>query len=222
MAESAQDPTKERTSVVESGVADPAPLGLAAFALTTFAFSVVNAGLLGEPAINHFVPLALIYGGLVQLIAGLWEFRNENTFASTGFCSYGAFWIALGILEIFARQLGIAEEQVPIALAWTFTAWAIFTLYMWLASWGINVALGIVFTLLLATFILLADRHRVYRIDGDPPDGRLGRYRHGYSRLVRLGGGRAKRHLRTDDPARRACCRRRPLEKRYTCSLRRR
>ena len=84
---------------------------------------VVNAGLLGEPAINHFVPLALIYGGLVQLIAGLWEFRNQNTFASTGFCSYGAFWIALGILEIFARQLGIAEEQVPIALAWTFAAW---------------------------------------------------------------------------------------------------
>ncbi len=156
MAEPEQDLTKERTSVVESGVADPAPLGLAAFALTTFAFSIVNAGLLGEPAINHFIPLALIYGGLVQLIAGLWEFRNQNTFASTGFCSYGAFWIALGILEIFARQLGIEEEQVPLALAWTFTAWAIFTLYMWLASWGVNAALGIVFTLLLATFILLA------------------------------------------------------------------
>ena len=156
MADPALDPTSGITSVVVSRLPDPAPLGLPAFALTAFAFSVVIAGLLGDPAIHHFVPLALIYGGLVQLIAGLWEFRNENTFASTGFCSYGAFWIALGILEIFARQLGIAEEQVPIALAWTFTAWAIFTLYMWLASWGINVALGIVFTLLLATFILLA------------------------------------------------------------------
>jgi len=141
---------------VESGVADPAPLGLAAFALTTFAFSIANAGLVGEAAINHFVPLALIYGGLAQFIAGMWEFRNQNTFASTGFTSYGAFWIALGILEIFARQLGIAEEQVPVALAWTFTAWAIFTLYMWIGSWGVNAALGIVFTLLLATFILLA------------------------------------------------------------------
>lgn len=156
MAEPHQDPTKERTSVVESGVADPAPLGLAAFALTTFAFSIANAGLVGEAAINHFVPLALIYGGLAQFIAGMWEFRNQNTFASTGFTSYGAFWIALGILEIFARQLGIAEEQVPVALAWTFTAWAIFTLYMWIGSWGVNAALGIVFTLLLATFILLA------------------------------------------------------------------
>lgn len=156
MAEPHQDPTKEGTSVVESGVADPAPLGLAAFALTTFAFSIANAGLVGEAAINHFVPLALIYGGLAQFIAGMWEFRNQNTFASTGFTSYGAFWIALGILEIFARQLGIAEEQVPVALAWTFTAWAIFTLYMWIGSWGVNAALGIVFTLLLATFILLA------------------------------------------------------------------
>jgi succinate-acetate transporter protein len=156
VAEPEQDVIKERTSVVESGVADPAPLGLAAFALTTFAFSIANAGLVGEAAINHFVPLALIYGGLAQFIAGMWEFRNQNTFASTGFTSYGAFWIALGILEIFARQLGIAEEQVPVALAWTFTAWAIFTLYMWIGSWGVNAALGIVFTLLLATFILLA------------------------------------------------------------------
>ena len=156
MAEPEQDITKERTSVVESGVADPAPLGLAAFALTTFAFSIVNAGFLGEPAVNLFIPLALIYGGLAQFIAGMWEFRNQNTFAATGFTSYGAFWIALGIVEVFSLQLGIAEEQVPIALAWTFTAWAIFTVYMWLASWGVNAALGIVFTLLLATFILLA------------------------------------------------------------------
>ena len=156
MAQPEQDLTKEGTSVVESGVADLAPLGLAAFALTTFAFSVVNAGFLGENAVNHFIPLALIYGGLAQFVAGMWEFRNQNTFASTAFTSYGAFWIALGILEIFGRQLGIATEQLPIALAWTFTAWAIFTLYMWLGSWGVNAALGIVFTLLLATFILLA------------------------------------------------------------------
>lgn len=156
MAEREQDLTKERTSVVESGVADPAPLGLAAFALTTFAFSVVNAGLLGEEAVNHFIPLALIYGGLAQFVAGMWEFRNQNTFAATGFTSYGAFWIALGILEIFGRQLGIAEEQLPVALAWTFLAWAIFTLYMWLGSWGVNAALGVTFTLLLATFILLS------------------------------------------------------------------
>jgi len=148
--------SEQRTSVVEQGIADPGPLGLAAFALTTFAFSIVNAGFLGEPAVNLFIPLALIYGGLAQFIAGMWEFRNQNIFAATAFTSYGAFWIALGTVEVFALQLGIAEAQVPIALAWTFTAWAIFTLYMWLASWAVHAALGIVFTLLLATFILLA------------------------------------------------------------------
>ncbi len=80
----------------EPKVADPAPLGLAALALATFAFSVVNAGLLGEEAVNHFIPLALIYGGLAQFIAGMWEFRSQNTFAATDFTSYGAFWMTLG------------------------------------------------------------------------------------------------------------------------------
>jgi uncharacterized protein len=147
---------EQRTSVVEQGIADPGPLGLAAFALTTFAFSIVNAGFLGEPAVNFFIPLALFYGGLAQFIAGMWEFRNQNIFAATAFTSYGAFWIALGTVEVFALQFGIAPEQLPIALAWTFVAWAIFTLYMWLGSWAVHAALGIVFTLLLATFILLA------------------------------------------------------------------
>lgn len=150
-----QDLTKERTSVVEPGVADPAPLGLSAFALTTFAFSVALAGLVGDQVVNLFLPLALIYGGLAQLLAGMWEFKNQNTFAATAFSSYGAFWISFGILELFARQLGIAEEFAPVALAWFFLGWTIFTLFMWIGSWGVNTALGIVFTLLLATFILL-------------------------------------------------------------------
>jgi succinate-acetate transporter protein len=140
---------------VEPGVADPAPLGLSAFALTTFAFSVALAGFVGDPVVNLFLPLALIYGGLAQLLAGMWEFKNQNTFAATAFSSYGAFWISFGILEIFARQLGIAEEFAPIALAWFFLGWTIFTAFMWIGSWGVNAALGIVFTLLLATFILL-------------------------------------------------------------------
>lgn len=137
-------------------LADPAPLGLGAFALTTFVFSIANAGWLPEDAIRLFIPVALIYGGLAQFVAGLFEFRNMNIFGSTGFVSFGAFWIALGILELFARQFGIAEPVVPIALAWFFVAWAIFTAIMWIASWGVHTALGITFTLLLITFILLA------------------------------------------------------------------
>lgn len=155
MAEPEHDLTKEGTSVVEAGVADPAPLGLSAFALTTFAFSVALAGFVGDQVVNLFLPLALFYGGLAQLLAGMWEFKNQNTFAATAFTSYGAFWISFGVLELFARQLGIAEEFAPVALAWFFLGWTIFTLFMWIGSWGVNTALGIVFTLLLATFILL-------------------------------------------------------------------
>jgi uncharacterized protein len=155
VAEQEHDLTKERTSVVEPGVADPAPLGLSAFGVTTFAFSVALAGLVGDQVVNLFIPLALIYGGLAQLLAGMWEFKNQNTFAATAFSSYGAFWISFGILELFARQLGIAEEFAPVALAWFFLAWTIFTFYMWIASWGVNAALGITFTVLLVVLILL-------------------------------------------------------------------
>ncbi|MCA1728663.1 MAG: acetate uptake transporter, partial [Actinobacteria bacterium] len=89
-------------------LADPAPLGLGAFALTTFLFSVANAGLVPEDAIRFYIPVALFYGGLAQLIAGLFEFRNHNIFGSTGFVSYGAFWIALGVFELFVRQFDLA------------------------------------------------------------------------------------------------------------------
>ena len=137
-------------------LADPAPLGLAAFALTTFAFSVANAGIIPEDSIRLFIPLAIFYGGLAQFVAGLFEFRNKNVFGATGFTSYGAFWMALGTVELLVRQFGVAEPIISYPVGWFFVAWAIFTAIMWLGSWGVHAALGITFTLLLATFILLA------------------------------------------------------------------
>jgi len=119
-------------------------------------FSIANAGIVPEDAIRLYIPLALVYGGLAQLIAGIFEFRNVNIFGSTAFVSYGAFWIALGILELFARQFGIAEAVVPVAVAWFFVSWTIFTAILWIGSWGVHAALGVTFTLLLATFALLA------------------------------------------------------------------
>jgi uncharacterized protein len=137
-------------------LADPAPLGLAAFALTTFAFSVANAGIIPEDSIRLFIPLAIFYGGLAQFVAGLFEFRNKNVFGATGFTSYGAFWMALGTVELLVRQFGVAEPIISYPVGWFFVAWAIFTAIMWLGSWGVHAALGITFTLLLATFILLS------------------------------------------------------------------
>ena len=145
----------------EPALSDPAPLGLAAFALTTFVFSLLNAGIIppGEgpenQIVNLYLPLALFYGGLAQLIAGLFEFRTGNTFAFTGFVSYGAFWISLAVLNIFARQFNIAPERLAEAQGWFFLAWAIFTAIMLIAAFGLNAGLITTFVLLLVTFVLL-------------------------------------------------------------------
>src|SRR5919112_213709 len=145
----------------EPALSDPAPLGLAAFALTTFVFSLLNAGIIspGEgpenQIVNLYLPLALFYGGLAQLIAGLFEFRTGNTFALTGFVSYGAFWISLAVLNLMARQGVIAETRLVEAQGWFFLGWAIFTAIMLIATFGLNVGLMVTFVLLLITFILL-------------------------------------------------------------------
>jgi uncharacterized protein len=82
-------------------VADPAPLGLAAFGLTTFILSAVNAGLIPKPAEPVVLGVAFAYGGLAQFCAGMWEFKRNNTFGATAFTSYAAFWIAFALLVTF-------------------------------------------------------------------------------------------------------------------------
>ena len=139
---------------MESGVADPAPLGLAAFALTTFLLSLFNAGLLPEAGVAIVFPLALFYGGIAQILAGMWEFRNQNTFAAAAFTSYGAFWLSFWALEtMYIDQ--IPEEQRALIIGWFLIAWGIFTAYMFIATFAVNTALVIVFLLLTATFFLL-------------------------------------------------------------------
>lgn len=139
----------------EPPISDPAPVGLAAFALTTFVLSCVNAGFIPESLIKVFVPLAFVYGGATQLLAGLFEFRNRNVFGATAFTGYGAFWIALAILVQFAPSLGITEQTLPIVLGWTLLAWAIFTFIIMLASFGVSVAVSVVLVLLFATYVIL-------------------------------------------------------------------
>ena len=166
----------ENQPVAQPPAADPAPLGLSAFALTTLIFSLVNAGIIqqgedpGQQIINLFLPLALFYGGLAQLIAGLFEFRTGNTFALTGFVSYGAFWIALAVLNLMARQGVIAETRLVEAQGWFFLGWAIFTFIMLIASFGLNIGLVVVFVLLFATFVLLT----IADLNGGHPAGGIG------------------------------------------------
>src|SRR3954453_16179206 len=135
-------------------IADPAPLGLAAFALTTFVLSFFNADLVnkgGEPVV---LGLALAYGGLAQLLAGMWEFKNNNTFGATAFTSFGAFWISLFVYDQFIAD-SIPASAAASAVGLYLIAWGIFTAYMWIASFRVSVAVNLVFALLALTFIAL-------------------------------------------------------------------
>jgi succinate-acetate transporter protein len=136
-------------------VADPAPLGLAGFAMTTFVLSMFNANLVsasGEPVVFG---LAFAYGGLAQLLAGMWEFRNGNTFGALAFSSFGAFWLSLFVFEVFFASQ-IPEADAGHAAGLYLWAWAIFTTYMFVASLRTTAAVALVFFLLATTFVLLA------------------------------------------------------------------
>jgi uncharacterized protein len=139
-------------------VADPAPLGLAAFALTTFVLSGHNASFIPDAV---WIGLALFYGGLVQLLAGMWEFRNRNVFGSTAFSTYGGFWMSLGIfvaLVFLSKNVAAAVTGPELlnALAWFLVAFAIFNFYMLLWSTRVNVAVFGVFLTLQITEVMLA------------------------------------------------------------------
>ena len=138
-----------------SPVADPAPLGLAAFALTTFILSGHNATFIPD---GIWVGLAIFYGGLIQLLAGMWEFRNRNVFGATAFSTYGGFWLSLGIFEVLrSTSSGFTSltPDVGSALAWFLIAFAIFNTYMLLWASRLNLATFAVFLTLEITEILL-------------------------------------------------------------------
>jgi succinate-acetate transporter protein len=150
-----EDPTRgEGDRALGWKPADPGPLGLGAFAMTTFVLSMFNSNLVNPKGTAVVLGLALAYGGIVQLIAGLWEFRTGNTFGAVAFCSFGAFWISFWALNVFYAK-GITGN-VGHALGVYLWAWAIFTAYMTVAALRVSGAVLLVFVLLTATFILLA------------------------------------------------------------------
>src|SRR4051812_30734983 len=135
--------------------ADPGPLGLAAFALTTFVLSMFNAGFVGSTGEPIVFGLALAYGGIAQLLAGMWEFRTGNTFGAVAFTSYGAFWLSFWAFEQFYADKITSETATGHAVGLFLIAWGIFTAYMFIASLRVSVAVSVVFALLAVTFIVL-------------------------------------------------------------------
>jgi succinate-acetate transporter protein len=146
--------TSQDLTFVPSPIADPGPLGLAAFALTTFVLSMFNSGLMGSGGEPIVFGIALAYGGVAQFAAGMWEFRTGNTFGAVAFTSYGAFWLSFwAFVEFFEKSVPAADAGHAIGLY--LIAWGIFTTYMFVASLRTTAAIATVFALLAATFLLL-------------------------------------------------------------------
>jgi uncharacterized protein len=135
-------------------IADPGPLGLAAFALTTFLLSAANAKWMNSATGDAWLGYAFAYGGFVQLLAGMWEFRNRNVFGSTAFSTYGAFWIGLGLWAKLVAPTATASAANH-DLGWILLAFAIFNTYMLLMSTQVNLAVFGVFLTLEITEIVL-------------------------------------------------------------------
>jgi uncharacterized protein len=134
--------------------ANPAPLGLAGFAATTFMLSMINANLVSHLALGGVLGMALAYGGIAQLIAGIWEFRTGNTFGAVAFCSYGAFWISFYFLVTVGLG-AVPKTEIDSVIGLYLWTWGIFTTLMFFASLRTTGAVALVFLLLAITFIVL-------------------------------------------------------------------
>jgi len=147
------EPAVQPTAAPPTGIANPAPLGLAAFALTTFLLSAAvahwtNGNATGESWLGY----AFAYGGIVQLLAGMWEFRNRNVFGAVAFSTYGAFWIGLWYWARFVSPAAPVSSAFALRdQAWIFLAFLIFNTYMLILSAQLNRAIFAVFLTLELT-----------------------------------------------------------------------
>ena len=150
------DQLKSSASIeVREKLANPAPLGLAGFGLTTLILNIVNADLIAKESIGMVLPVGLLYGGLAQFLAGMWEMKKNNTFGFTAFSSFGAFWMALGLM-IILENTGVVEPVPKNGLSVFLGAWGLFTAYMFIGTLKISRALQVVFGSLTILFFLLA------------------------------------------------------------------
>jgi len=135
--------------------ANPGALGLGAFALTTFLLSMVNAEFIAPASIGMVLPMAFFYGGLAQVLAGMWEFKTGNIFGATCFTSFGAFWLGLALM-IVLESAGLIAAVPPAGLAVFLAALGFFTLYATFAAIKAPRGLLVLFIALTITFFLLA------------------------------------------------------------------
>ncbi len=140
---------------MKNDLANPAPLGLMGFGMTTVLLNIHNAGFFGQDIM--ILAMGIFYGGLAQLVAGIMEFRKGNTFGVTAFTSYGLFWMTLVFIVLGKEHAWFAFDSV--FFGWYLFMWGVFTVYMWFATWGKNRAIQFVFLSLTILFWLLAIGH---------------------------------------------------------------
>jgi len=140
---------------MSDNLANPAPLGLMGFGMTTVLLNIHNAGFFGISAV--IIAMGIFYGGIAQIIAGCFEFKKGNTFGTTAFTSYGLFWLSLVFLIYFNGKFGIPANEEAF-LAWYFFMWGLFTFFMWIGTWKATRALQVVFLTLTILFWMLAAR----------------------------------------------------------------
>ncbi|WP_420120243.1 acetate uptake transporter [Nakamurella sp.] len=145
---------REMASAQVQLIADPAPLGLAAFALTTFLLSLANSGLMPASAEPVVFGVALAYGGVAQLLAGMWEFKKGNVFGATVFSSYGGFWLSFWAYVTFYAP-GVPAEQHGAAAGWFLICWGIFTVLMFVGALRTTLVLAALFAVVVVAFFLL-------------------------------------------------------------------
>jgi len=146
-----------RVTMVEMSerLANPAPLGLAAFGLTTLALNAFNAGLVDKSSEGVVWSLGIAFGGIAQFAAGMWEAKKNNTFGFTAFSAFGAFWVFLALVNIFTKT-GAIEPVAAEGKSLFLVCWGIFAAYLTVATFGISRALQVVFVLLTVLFFGLA------------------------------------------------------------------
>lgn len=146
---------QQRRFLMSDNLANPAPLGLMGFGMTTVLLNLHNAGLFEISAV--IMAMGIFYGGIAQIIAGCMEFKKGNTFGTTAFTSYGLFWLTLVFLIYFNGKFGMRPNELGF-VAWYLFLWGLFTFFMWIGTWKANRGLQVVFLSLTILFFMLASR----------------------------------------------------------------
>lgn len=146
--------TSETTITIKDTTANPAPMGLLGFGMTTVLLNLHNAGLY---ELNSMIMgMGIFVGGIMQMIAGIQEWKKNNTFGATAFTAYGSFWITLVAIWILPRTFGTDLKPDEVSMGWFLLVWGVFTAFMFIGTLRLTRALQIVFGSLVILFLLLA------------------------------------------------------------------